>query len=338
MTKYFALALAIFLLHGCAPTPAGSDATSDGGAAQVAPELPKPVPAELPDPVARINGAVVGRAEFEGAIEAVERQAGGPVPPERRDEVFRGVLDQMIAVRLLSQESALQKIVVPDAEVDTRYAQIRQQFPTEEAFAEALTAQGITTARLKGDIRSELAISRLLEREIEPKVSATEVDAKTFYDQNLERFQEDETVRASHILIRVAPDADDQARQKARAEAEHVLQELHAGGDFAGLAREHSQDGSAAQGGDLDFFTRDQMVPAFATAAFALQKNQLSDIVETQFGLHIIKVTDRRPSRTVPFAEVDAQIHEFLAGQQRDEAMAAYVEALKRRGQVEVLF
>jgi peptidyl-prolyl cis-trans isomerase C len=292
----------------------------------------------LPDPVARINGEVVGRAELESAIEAVERQAGGPVPPEQRDEIFRGILDQMIAIRLLSQESALREIVVPDAEVDSRYAQIRQQFPTEEAFAQALAAQGITTARLKDDIRNELAVSRLLEREIEPKVSAAELDAKTFYEKNLEQFQEDEAVRASHILIRVAPDADDQVRQQARAEAENVLQQLQAGGDFAKLAQEYSQDGSAAQGGDLDFFTRGQMVPAFATAAFALQTNELSDIVETQFGLHIIKVTDRRPPRTVPFAEVDAQIHEFLSGQEREKATTAFVEALKRKGRVEVLF
>jgi peptidyl-prolyl cis-trans isomerase C len=338
LTKCSTLALTLLLLFGCAPAPPESDATPDPAAVETPAEPPKPVPAELPDPVARVNGEAIDRAEFEKAIQAIERQAGGPVPPERRDEIFRGVLDQMIAVRLLVQESALREIAVSDAEIDARYAELLQQFPTEEAFAEALATEGVTTARLRADVRTDLAVNRLLDREVESKVSASDLDARAFYDQNLEQFQEDEAVRASHILVRVAPDAGDQARQAARATAEDLLRQLRAGGDFAELAREYSQDASAAQGGDLDFFTRGQMLPDFATAAFALQKDQLSDIVETQFGLHLIKVTDRRAPRTVPFAEVDAQIREFLEGQQREEATIAFVEALKRKGQVEILF
>jgi len=334
----------VLVLLGCGQPPtettaAASESPADTqAAAQVAPEPPKPVPAELPDPVARVNGDEIGRAEFERAIQSLEGRAGGPVPAERRDEVFRGVLDQMIAVRLLSQESTARHIAVADADVDARFAEIRQQFPTEEAFGEALAAQTMTIERLKSDIRSDLAVMQLLSAEIDPKVSVDESASKTFYDGNLERFQEDEAVRASHILIRVAPDADDAAKQKARAEAEAVLEDLRAGGDFAALAKEHSQDASAAQGGDLDFFSRGQMVPPFETAAFGLKTGEVSDIVETQFGLHIIKVTDRRAARTVPFPEVDGQIREFLQGQQREEATTAFIDALKSKGQIQVLF
>ena len=343
MTNRTTFVLAVLVLLGCSQAPAETSAAAaqtpgPEAVAQVAPEPPKPVPAELPDPVARVNGEVIGRAEFERAVRTIEARAGGPMPPERRDEILRGVLDQMIAVRLLSQESAARKIAVPAADIDARLAQIRQQFPSEEAFSQALAAQTMTPDRLKNDIRSDLAVSSLLTAEIDPKVSVDETAAKTFYDGNLERFQEDEAVRASHILIRVAADADDATKQKARAEAEGVLKELQTGGDFAALAKEHSQDASAAQGGDLDFFSRGQMVPPFETAAFGLQKDQVSDVVETQFGLHIIKVTDRRAARTVPFAEADAKIREYLTGQKREEATTAFVESLKSKGKVEILF
>jgi len=344
LTKHALLALTVFALLGCGQSPAETSAAAapqspaTEAAAQAAPEPPKPVPAELPDPVARVNGDTIGRAEFERAIRSLEGRAGGPVPAERRDEIFRGVLDQMIAVRLLSQESTARKIQVLDADVEARLAEIRQQFPTEEAFTQALAAQTMTADRLRSDIRSDLAVMQLLTAEIDPKVSVGESDAKTFYDGNLERFHEDEAVRASHILIRVAPDADDAAKQKARAEAGSVLQQLRDGGDFAALAKEHSQDASAAQGGDLDFFSRGQMVPPFETAAFALKTGEVSDVVETQFGLHIIKVTDRRAARTLPFAEVDGQIREFLQGQKREEATTAFIDALKSKGRIEILF
>ncbi len=347
MTKHLTYALAIFLLLGCGQAPAGSGsaaaqsakpAAAETPAAQAAPQPPKPVPAELPDPVARVNGDTIGRAEFERAIRTIEGRAGSPVPPDRHDEIFRSVLDQMVAVKLLAQESAARKVAVADADVDARFDQIKQQFPTEQAFTQALASQQTTVDKLRSDIRSDLAVNKLLEAVVGTKVAVTDADAKTFYDQNLDKFQEEEAVRASHILIRVAPDADEAAKTKARAEAEAVLKQIKAGGDFAALAREHSQDGSAAQGGDLNFFTRGQMVPAFETAAFALKPGQVSGIVETQFGLHIIKVTDRRPARTVPFTEVTARIKDYLTSQKREEATNTFVASLKAKGKVEILF
>jgi peptidyl-prolyl cis-trans isomerase C len=350
LIKYVTSALTLLVLLGCArtpadpaaqaaqttPPPAAAASTPEAQAPEAAP--PKPVPAELPDPVARVNGETIGRGEFERAIRTIEGRAGGPVPAERRDEIFRGVLDQMVAVRLLTQESTARHIVVSDTDVDSRFAQIRQQFPTEQAFTQALSVQQMTTDALKRDIRHDLAVSQLIESVVEPSVALGATEVKDFYDQNPDRFKEPESVRASHILIRVAPDATEEAKQKARAEAESVLKQLKAGADFAQLAKEHSQDGSAAQGGDLNFFTKDQMVPAFADAAFALKKDEISDIVETQFGLHIIKLTDRRAARTVPLSEVQDQIKDYLVGQKREAATSAFVASLKTKGKVEILF
>jgi peptidyl-prolyl cis-trans isomerase D len=119
--------------------------------------------------------------------------------------------------------------------------------------------------------------------------------------------------RASHILFRVAQDAPAAEVASVEKKAREVLGKIRAGGDFEALAREHSDDGSASNGGDLDYFGRGQMVPPFEEAAFSLQPGEVSDLVRTGFGFHIIKVTDVRQARTVPFDEVRDAIRDELA-------------------------
>jgi peptidyl-prolyl cis-trans isomerase C len=115
------------------------------------------------------------------------------------------------------------------------------------------------------------------------------------------------------------------------------LKRARAGADFAGLARTYSNDASRQHGGDLGFFPRGQMVPAFEAAAFALQPGQISDVVETPFGYHVIKVTGHRPAQVVPFGQVSAQIEEYLRQEQKQARTRAYVDQLKSKGRVEVL-
>jgi peptidyl-prolyl cis-trans isomerase C len=116
-----------------------------------------------------------------------------------------------------------------------------------------------------------------------------------------------------------------------------VLKQARAGADFAELAKKHSADGSAQQGGDLNFFTKGQMVPQFDQAAFAMKPGQISDIVTTQFGYHIIKVTDHRPASTVPFEQVSGRIKDFLTEQQKQQKADAFIQSLKQKAKIEVL-
>jgi peptidyl-prolyl cis-trans isomerase C len=150
-------------------------------------------------------------------------------------------------------------------------------------------------------------------------------------DKNPDKF---ETARASHILFKVDEKADEAAKKKILAQAETVLKQVKGGADFAGLAKKHSADGSAQQGGDLGFFNKGQMVPAFDQAAFSMLPGQVSEIVTTQFGYHIIKVTDRKP---VAFDEVSPKIKEFLTEQQNRERAQAFIDGLKQKAKIEVL-
>ena len=139
-------------------------------------------------------------------------------------------------------------------------------------------------------------------------------------------------------MIGLPPNADAPTKQQARAKAQQVLKEVRAGGDFAKLAAENSNDpGSAAKGGDLGFFPKGQMEPAFDTAVFALKPGAVSGIVETSFGFHIIKVLERRPARTAPFEEVSGQIKEFLTGKQRDAKLSEFADQAIAKRKVEML-
>lgn len=320
-------------------TPASASSAESAAAAPVQEAAPaKPVPAELPEVVARVNGEAIAKTEFEKAIRNIEGRAGGPVPAEQRDRVYRGVLDQLIAYRLLMQETKARNVIIPETDVEARLAQIRQQFPSEKEFSDRLAQQNMTVEQLREDARSDMRVAKMLQDEINAKVSVQEQEIAAFYEQNPDKFQQDERVRASHILIRVPEDADEKAKASARATAEGVLKDVRGGKDFAALAKQHSQDpGSAVNGGDLGFFGRGQMVGEFERAAFGLKPGEVSELVETPFGFHIIKVAEKQAPRAVPLAEVRAQVEEFLQNQQRQERTQAFIESLKSKGKVEVL-
>ena len=299
---------------------------------------PKPVPAVLPDVLARVNGDAITKVDFERAIRNVEQRAGGPLPADRRDMIYRGLLDQLVGLKLLRQEAAARKIQIPDAEVDARIDEIKKQFPSEDVFTQMLATQKMTLADLRADQHDDLAVNRLLAEALKEKVTVSPEQIDTFYQQNLERFKQPDQVKASHILISVPQGADAAAKAAIRAKADDVLKQVKAGKDFAALAKEFSQDpGSAVNGGDLGYFRQGQMVGPFNDVAFKLTPGVTSDLVETQFGLHIIKVAEKQPEKTMTLDEVRPQLEEFLKQRQRQEKTTEFVKALRTKGKVEVL-
>ena len=300
-------------------------------------EPPKPLPAELPDVLARVNGQDIKKSDFDMLVRNIELSRG-PIPPERRDEVYRAALNQLVEYTLLQQEAKNRQVTVSDAEVNERIMEMQGQFPTEEAFKKALDARHMSIDRLRDDARVDMVISRMIEGEVATAQPPTDAECKEYYDKNPDRFKLGESVRASHILILADEKADEATKKKARTQIEAIHKRVKAGEDFASLAKEHSQDGSAAQGGDLDFFGRGRMVPPFEQAAFALKPGEVSDVVTTQFGYHIIKVTDRRESSTIPFdGQLQERLRQILTEQRKQEKAASFVASLKQKSNIEVL-
>ncbi len=342
-TRVFVPALlALSALLACGKNPAEQTAaaqTPPASAAQKpaeAPAPPKPMPAELPEVLAKVNGQPVTKVEFDRLIKNVE--AGrGPIPAEKRDEVFRAALDQLITYNVLKQEAAARKLTVPEADVDAQVAQMQKQFPNEAEFNKALAARNATVAQLKADARVDMTINKLMEAELATATAATDADAQDFYAKNPDKFKQGETLRASHILIEAKEGVDEATRKAARAKIDGILKRAKGGEDFAALARENSADGSAAQGGDLGFFPRGQMVPAFDQAAFALKPGEISDVVTTQFGYHIIKLTEKKEASMIPLEQVKPRVLEFLSNQKKQERVDSFINEAKKRAKIEVL-
>jgi len=341
--------LALVAVCACSKTPAGATtanaatpaaqapATPPAGAL-LGPEPPKPVPAQLPEVLARVNGEDVKKAEFDRAVAALEARNGGPVPADQRDRILREVLDQIVSYRLLIQESRTLKIAAEDAEVDARIKEIQAQFPSEDAFKQMLTARKTTLDQVRADIRQDITVQKLIANQIADKVAVKPEQVTDFYAKNPDQFKQPERVRASHILIMVPKGADEAAKTTARTKAADILKDVKAGKDFAALAKQHSQDpGSAQNGGDLGFFQQGQMVGPFNDVAFKLSPGTVSDLVETEFGFHIIKVAEKQAARTVPLDEVRPQVEQYLQRMNREQQTDAFVDGLKAKGKVEIL-
>jgi peptidyl-prolyl cis-trans isomerase C len=328
------------------PAPSSSNA-STASSASTAPAVPaqpgapaaiKPMPANIPAVVARVNGEAIERWEFDNAVKRIEARAGAPVPPDKRDEVLRSVLDQLVAYHLLAQESRARKLAVDDADVEAQLGQIRGSFPTDQAFQQGIAAQGLTLDQVRQQTRTNMLVQKVIEAEVAPRVVVQDAEISAFYQQNLERFKQGDTVHASHILIGLPQNPTPEQKTQAKTKAQTVLKQVRGGGDFATLARAESQDsGSAQNGGDLGFFPKGQMSPAFEEAAFKTRPGAISALVETPFGFHIIKVHERRGPRTAPLAEVGGQIKSFLEQGQREQKLEQFVEQVKTKSKIEIL-
>ena len=323
--------------------PATASAAS-GAPGTAAPNSPgraaavKPMPVQLPAVLARVNGEEIGRWEFDVAVKRMEQRAGGPLPPEKRDEILRGVLDQLVAYHLLAQESRKRNLDVTDADVDKRMTEIRGGFPTEDAFKQGIAAQGVTVDQLRTQTRTSMQVQKVIDTAVASQVSVADSDVEGFYKQNIDRFKQGESVHASHILIGVPQNATPEQKTQARTKAQTVLTRIRGGADFATVARSESQDpGSAQNGGDLGFFTKGQMTPAFEDAAFKLKTGAVSGVVETPFGFHIIKVSEKKAPHTATLVEAGPQIKNFLLQGQREAKLEQFIEQVKATSKIEIL-
>ena len=287
--------------------------------------------------VASVNGVLIPRSFLEREVRRFEEQAlsqGQLVDEAQRDQLNRQALDTLIDIELLYQESLRRGFEISDDRVEEQVSGLRSQFGDEEGYAAALEQIGISDDELRTEFRRQLAIQDMIDADIAPAVGVTEQESKEFYESNPGYFFSPEQVRASHILILLSPDAAEEEKSQARSRMLGIRERILAGEDFAELANQFSEDGSSANGGDLGFFQREQMVKPFADAAFALDIGELSDVVTTQYGLHLIRVTERREESVVPFEQVQMQIFQYL---QREKTMVAIEQlAAQLRGQAEI--
>ena len=288
--------------------------------------------------VAVVNGAVINQAEFDTemnrALEHLQRTGRFPNDLER-GQIRKQVLEKLIARELLYQESQKKGIKVDQKEIDEQLTALKGRFPSEVEFKNALGTMNLTEANLRFQFERDLAIRKLLDDQIGGKSVVSEKESRAYYDGNLESFKKPEQVRASHILIKVDPGADEAKKAEARTKIESVQAKLKNGEDFGALAKEYSEGPSGPKGGDLGFFGRGQMVKPFEETAFSMKPGQVSGMVETRFGYHLIMVSERTPESTLSYEQVKDRLEQYLKQQKVQEEIAAYVETLKSKAKIE---
>ncbi len=249
-------------------------------------------------------------------------------------DVHKQAVNNMVDRELLRQAIEDESIKVDQAEIDARVAEIAEKVGSREALSQRLEVIGMTEEDFIEEMETNLKMEKLLAAHSEVK-SVTEEEARTYYQENIDRFKQPERIRASHILIQVKPEDTEAEKQKKQEQAERLLAEIKQGADFAQLAAQYSDCPSKQRGGDLGYFGRGQMVKPFEDAAFGLKPGEVSGVVETQFGYHIIKVTERQEARTVPFEETKEGLINYLEGQRKQQAMQSYVEQLRQGATIE---
>jgi parvulin-like peptidyl-prolyl isomerase len=287
--------------------------------------------------VASVNGVLIPKAYLEREVRRFEEQAlsqGQLVDESQRDQLNRQALDTLIDIELLYQESQRRGFEISEERIEEQLNSLRTQFGDEEGYAAALEQIGISDGELRTELGRQLAIQEMIDKDITPATTVSEQESTDFYENNPAFFFSPEQVRASHILILVSPDAGEEEKSEARSRITEIRKRIVAGEDFAELAGQFSEDGSSMNGGDLGYFQREQMVKPFADAAFSLQIGELSEVVTTQYGFHLIRVTDRKAESVVPFEQVQLKIFEYL---QREKVMVAIEElAAQLRSQAEI--
>ncbi|MFW5967501.1 MAG: peptidylprolyl isomerase, partial [Persicimonas sp.] len=292
------------------------------------------LPLEATDTVAVVDGHEITADDFNEAIEMQAGAMGGQMPPQAVDMMKKRTVDRLIDEHLIDKRLEKADIEIDSEEVDKEFESFKERFPNEQAFESFLDRSGVSMDEMRDNVRKDLQLRELLSEEY--GVEVTDEEAKEYYEDNPERFEEDEQVRARHILIKTEEGEGEEADKKAKDEAEELAKKAKKDdADFAKLAEEHSDDPSKEKGGDLGFFTKDKMVPEFSDKAFDMKKGEISDPVKSQFGYHIIKVEDTKEAGKVEFEDAKEDIFSQLERQKFQETMEEFLEDLKEDVEIE---
>lgn len=251
------------------------------------------------------------------------------------------ILNQLITIQVLLQTATPADQAAGKLEADLQYTNLLKKFSSPEAFDRQLKAVGMTVADLRAKATMEAVAKAALKREL--NINISDEEAKDYYNQHPADFEQPELAHVRHILLMTidpatrSPLTTNTVAAK-RKQAEDLLKQIRGGADFATLAKQYSEDPvSKENGGELPEFSRGQMVAEFESAAFALTTNQVSDIVTSPFGYHIIKLLDKTPAKKIDYATAAADIKEGLARQKIAKLAPDYVKKLRAEGQVEIL-
>lgn len=291
--------------------------------------------------IATVNGTIITQLQLDRALGYQQQMAeiqGMTIADEDMPALKYDLIESLIGTELLYQESQKSGIKVDEKEINEAYEANKQkgQFESDAEFEEELIKSDHTMASYRAQIKQGLAIDHFIKNKFMDNMVISNSEAKKYYDDNPDYFKQPARARASHIMIKVASNADQSQKEDARNRMEKVMERLRAGEDFAAIAKEVSEDtGSKDNGGDLGYFYKGQTPQSFENAAFSLNKGEISDIVETGSGYHIIKLTDKTDAKTIGYEEAKNDIIDSLQNSKLNSILNKYIKELKIKSTIE---
>lgn len=295
--------------------------------------------AEQPfDTIARVNDTVLLRQELDREMKLVamifERE-GRPLSDKQLVRSEKDMRETLINRALLFQKSQAMGIEVEKKRVEKALDQFKAGFADDQAYQKSLADMGFSEEEFIEQLQKGLAIKAVLDKEVIHHITVSDDQVRAYYDNNPRWFRMPEQVKASHILIKVPKNADKKAQAKALAIIEDLKTRISSGENFSVLAQQYSDGPSKAKGGDLGFFTRDQIIPPLSEAAFAMEPGQVSDIIKTRYGYHLIRTIERKPESTMAFTEVKEAIFKRLHQEKEEKAIGNYLEHLRKNADIQ---
>jgi peptidyl-prolyl cis-trans isomerase SurA len=290
--------------------------------------------------VAVVNQEIITLSEvqkwslpFQGKINAEDRL-------ERREkvrEVFRKVLDRIIEDKLIEQEAKKSGIKVTSKEIEGAVEDIKKRNNlNQEQFERALTAEGLTLENLKKEVEKKILRAKFINFavKVDPKVGEKEL--REFFQNNMDRYRVNESYRPAHILFLIPDKATPEQIRGIRKSSEIVLERIRGGEDFAQMAREYSEDSASKEsGGDLGYFKKGELLPALEREARRLEVGEVSGLVRTEHGFHILKLLDRQGGEP-SFEEVKEKVQADYFEVEMEKAFRQFLNELKEKSVIEI--
>lgn len=277
----------------------------------------------------RIEDAIVDN-EFSG-IKAYHESLGNTSCCERDPEFHQMARDNIVGRVLLAQEAARSMPASADQDIDDALAKLIEQYGGKEWFFMRTGASDDQMPLVRRDLDIDLRVKRMLDTLADEGTQPSDAELRAHYEANLPQFMTTEEVRASHILKNPVGER----RSAAFDELRKIRKELQAGADFHAMAQKHSE--KADDSIDLGFFKPGELAPEFESVAFSLDVNEISPVFVTQYGMHVITVTERKPSVPKPFDEIREEVRQHWWQKKRDDKTRDLVERLKQDAKIEVV-
>jgi parvulin-like peptidyl-prolyl isomerase len=305
----------------------------------------------LPDVVATVNGVEIKSGPIKFLLSSAMRKGQRAFSPAEKREIVSNLVDKEIVRELVHQEGKAAKVEVDAKIVEKEFQGVMKPYKNKEDFQQALKARGLTEDELKNSIKVDLIAKKLIDEQVRGKIKITDKDVKGYYESNQKKFFRPEAYRARHIFISSIPPEmikttpinelrakKDELDKEAKKEIDSILAEIKSGGDFSELAKKYSHDsGSAQNGGDLDFIYKGVFDPAFDTAISKMKAGDVSDVVKTPYGYHIIKLGETKPAEQATFDEMEEAIQKHLFLERAKKRVEKFVQGLRKKAKIENL-